>query len=295
MDVSAIIVTHNSRRHLIPCLERLHRALEGFASEIWIVDNASQDGGPEEAHARFPGVALVRNEENLGFARANNQAIMKSSGRYLMFLNPDTRLHPDCVRVLAAFLKGNHRVGIVGPAVYDDEDFSSVQMSARRFPSYSTALFHRYSFITRVWKNNPWSRRYLQADLDREQPSKVDWVSACCMMARRDALTAIGLFDEGFWMFAEDVDLCKRAWQSGWEVAYEPRARAVHFIGASKGQVHPRVLMERHRSMWRYYWKHHRKGALFSAAVLAGIALRCTFHLTINALRKTQGEDLSRH
>jgi GT2 family glycosyltransferase len=286
MDISAIIVAHNSRIHLIPCLEWLHRALEGFKSEIWIVDNASSDRGPEEARRQFPWINVLRNEQNTGFARANNQGIGAASGKYILLLNPDTRLHISCVKMLVDFLERHAEVGIVGPAVYDDEAYSSIQMSARGFPSFSTPLFHRYSPLTRIWKNNPWSRRYLRSDLDRAGPSRVDWVSACCLMVRRDLLNGIGLFDERFWMFAEDVDLCRRAWQGGWEVAYEPRAKVVHFIGASKGKVSPRVIVERHRSMWFYYRKHEQKGRLVSGLVLAGIAVRCAIHLAMNILRR---------
>ena len=285
MDVSAVIVTHNNWMDLIPCLESLHKALEEFTSEVWLVDNASRDGGPEEVQHQFPRLNVLRNKQNIGFARANNQAIRMAAGRYILLVNPDTRLHSSSCEILVDFLEHHPEVGIVGPAVYDDEAFSCVQMSARSFPSFLTTLFHRSSPLTRIWKNNPWSRRYLQSDLDRGHTSRVDWVSACCFMVRRSVLEGIGLFDERFWMFSEDVDLCRRAWRGGWEVAYEPRAKVVHFMGASKGKVSPRVIMERHRSMWIYYRKHVQKCRLFSGLVLVGIAARCALHLAMNTFR----------
>ncbi len=285
MDVSAIVVSHNNRMHLFPCLESLQKALEGFEWEIWLVDNASSDGGPDEVQNILPWVKVIWNEQNVGFASANNQAIRSAAGRYILLVNPDTRLHLQCLKILVEFLDRYLKVGIVGPAVYDEENFVNIQMSARRFPSFSTPLFHRYSPLTRIWKNNPWSRRYLHIDLDRDRPSRVDWVSACCLMVRRELLDGIGLLDEQFWMFAEDVDLCRRAWQGGWEVAYEPRAKVVHFIGASKGKVSVRVIVERHRSMWTYYRKHVQKNPLVSWLVLGGIALRCVIHLAMNAVR----------
>ncbi|MBW2146443.1 MAG: glycosyltransferase family 2 protein [Deltaproteobacteria bacterium] len=290
MDVSAIVVSHNNRVHLVPCLESLQTALERLWCEIWLVDNASSDGGPEEVRNLLPWVKFIRNDRNIGFARANNQAIRSATGRYILLLNPDTLLHRQSLIILVNFLKHHPKVGIVGPAVYDEENFSNIQMSARSFPSFSTPLYHRYSPLARLWKNNPWSRRYLQIDLDRDRPSRVDWVSACCLMVRRDVLDGIGLLDEQFWMFAEDVDLCRRAWQGGWEVAYEPRAKVVHFIGASRGKVSARVVVERHRSMWIYYRKHEQKNPLVSGLVLGGIALRCVIHLAMNAIRKNAGK-----
>jgi len=266
MDLSVVVVTYQSRDHILHCLRSLDagvRASEASAPpptwECVVLDNDSRDGTPECVASEAPWARLVRTGANLGYAKAVNRGIAATSGAMVLVLNPDCVLPPGAIHALAAWLASHPRCGIAAPRILNPD--GTVEYSARAYPDSFTFLFNRYSLLTRLWPGNPWSRRYLLLDWDHASPRSVDWVSGAAMLVRRAAIDAVGGMDEAFFMFNEDVDWCRRMNDAGWSVDYVPDATAVHHIGASKGTVSNRVILERHRGMIHYFRKHHRRAA----------------------------------
>jgi GT2 family glycosyltransferase len=224
-----------------------------------VLDNDSRDGTPECVASEAPWARLVRTGANLGYAKAVNRGITETSGALVLVLNPDCVWPPGAIHALAAWLASHPRCGIAAPRILNPD--GTVEYSARAYPDSFTFLFNRYSLLTRLWPGNPWSRRYLLLDWDHASPRSVDWVSGAAMLVRRAAIDAVGGMDEAFFMFNEDVDWCRRMNDAGWSVDYVPDATVVHHIGASKGDVSNRVILERHRGMIHYFRKHHRRAA----------------------------------
>jgi N-acetylglucosaminyl-diphospho-decaprenol L-rhamnosyltransferase len=170
---------------------------------------------------------------------------------------------------------------VLGPKLLGTD--GSIQLSCRRFPGFTTALFGRYSLGTRLFPWNPLSRRYLMTDFDHGSIAEVDWVSGACMILPRRALDAIGLMDEGYFMYSEDVDLCRRAHRAGYKVVYFPEVAVLHHIGGSTATAPARSIIERHRSMWRYYTKWVRRNPLLDAVTVIAVVGRCAILLGLNA------------
>lgn len=275
--LSVIIVNFNSGAFLVRCLESLERNLTGVAHEVCVVDNASTDGSADEVAARFEGVILVRCEANGGFSRGVNVGLAHTGGDAVMWMNPDAELCDAGVADVLRYLEANPGVGIAGPQVISPD--GTTQLSCRSWPGYKTAIFNRYSLLTRLVPNNPYSREYLNADWDHSSLREVDWVSGCCLLHRRQVATEIGGLDEGFFMYCEDVDFCRRAVQAGWKVTYVPAMRVLHHIAGSTRGVRRRMILERHRSMWRYYRKHFSSGPVMNSAVRVGIVGRAALRI----------------
>ncbi len=267
--VSVVLVNYNSGGALADILGDLAR--EAGPLEVLVVDNASSDDSLERARKAHPEAKYIENSFNFGFARGCNMALSRARGRHLMLLNPDTRLEEGAIRTLAAFLEADPRVGAVGPKILDPA--GTVQLSARSAQGPEALLFHRYSLLTRFFPDNPLSRRYLLSDWDHDSEREVDWLSGAALMVRREAYQAAGPLDEGFFLFHEDVDWCRRIGEAGYRIAYCPRAVILHEIGISKDKSSFDLLRYRHRSMIRYVHKHYRGlgPLLISADLIIGL------------------------
>jgi GT2 family glycosyltransferase len=287
MDLSIIIVSYNGREHLRKCLQSLAAHGPGGEHEVIVVDNASQDGSAAMAAAEFPQARLLPLAKNVGFAAGANRGIKEAGGEAIVLLNPDSEIKEDVFGPMLAYLRGNPDIGILAPKLLDED--GSLQLSCRRFPTFSVALFNRYSLLTRLLPRNRFSARYLLTDWDHSAIAAVDWVSGACLMARRSLFEEIGPLDEGYFMYIEDVDLCQRAHRAGYKVVYFPEAAVTHHIGRSSHTLPSRSIVERHRSMWHYYKKYLRRGWLLDLAVGGGIALRCGYLLTLNRARRLFG------
>jgi GT2 family glycosyltransferase len=285
MDLSLVLVSYRSRGLLLECLRALQgdAARTGIALETVVVDNDSGDGTLEALAADFPGVRVIANRHNAGYARAVNQGLGATHAPYVLVLNPDCQVSPNALRALLDHMGGRPRVAIAGPRILNPD--GSLEYSARSFPDHSTFLFNRYSLLTRLFPRNRFSRRYLLTDWDHASVREVDWVSGACMMVRRAAIKEVGGMDEAFFMFNEDVDWCRRMKQAGWSVTYEPAAVIVHHIGASRSRVAPRVVWGRHLGMIHYFHKHHPTSPLISLPADAFILLRAILMVAANALR----------
>lgn len=260
-ELSAVIVTHNSAAHIERCLLALSAGMRPDGSwEAIVVDNASRDETTAIVGERFPWVKLIRLDRNLGLAHGNNTGIRQSRGRYLLVLNPDVSVAPDGADRMVGFLDGHPEVGTLGcRLLYPD---GRLQYSCRSFPTPLTVAVRR-SLLGRVWPTSGVLRRHLMMDVDHTEVRRVDWLLGACLMVRRAALEDIGGFDESYRLYCEDVDLCFRLWEHGWEVVYYPEARAEHAYAreSARSGVSRRTL-EHVRSMWIYLWRHRQWRAL---------------------------------
>ncbi|MEM1054082.1 MAG: glycosyltransferase family 2 protein [Bacteroidota bacterium] len=283
VDVSVVIVTYNVREFLEQALESVQRASTGLRVETWVVDNDSADGSVEMVRQRFPDVHLIANEENVGFATANNQALRQMNGRYALVLNPDTILQEDTLRELVTFMDANPETGAAGCRILNP-DGTFAPESRRAFPTPAVAFF-RLTGLSRLFPDSPTIGRYNLTYLPQDEVCEVDALSGSCMMVRREAILedgsgfkvqgspsvapvaelrtpnpelrcAAGLFDEAFFMYGEDLDWCYRIQQAGWKIQYTPSTQIVHYKGESTKKGDLRYVRLFYGAMLRFVEKH---------------------------------------
>ena len=254
IDLSIVIVNWNVRDLLRRCLHSISNLQSPISnSEVIIVDNASTDGSVEMVRAEFPGVHLITNADNRGFPAANNQGLAIAQGRYVLLLNPDTEVTGDALETMIAFADAHPDVGLIGPQLLNPD--GSVQPSRRRFPTLLTA------FCESTWLEGYAPRRLLERYYVLDRPNDtvqdVDWVTGAAMMARREAIAQVGPMDDGFFMYSEELDWCRRFREAGWRVVYLPAAQIVHHVGKSSEQVVAARHIHFQTSKVRYFRKYH--------------------------------------
>ena len=254
-DVSILIVSWRVRELLLACLAALPAAVgDDLSYEVIVVDNASNDGTVEAVRRAFPEVQIIANAENRGFTGGNNQALAAAHGRYLFLLNPDTKPLPGSIARLVRYLEAHPQTGMAGPRLWYGD--GSPQSSRRRFPSLAT-LFTESTIIQRYLPNLPLFARYTLADSPDDAPQEVDWLVGAALMVRREVYEQIGGLDEGFFMYSEELDWCKRAKDAGWRIAYEPAAEIIHYEGKSSEQAVARRDIAFFSSRVRYARKYY--------------------------------------
>ncbi len=263
MDISIIIISWNVRDLLRKCLTSVSRSKfqvtdsdnvkpETIQLETIVVDNASSDGTVEMLRAEFPSVRVIANTENVGFTRANNQALAIAQGRYLFLLNPDTELHPGALQTLYDYAEAHPHVGILGPQLFYGD--GTPQSSRRRFPTLATA-FLESTKLQQWFPRNRALVRYYMLDTPDDATQEVDWITGAAMFVRRAVYEQIGGLDEGFFMYSEELDWCYRAKQAGWRIVYLPTARVIHYEGKSSEQVVAQRDIYFHSSKVRFFRK----------------------------------------
>ena len=252
--VSVVIVSWNAKYFLAHCLESLAGPVCDYGMEILVVDNASTDGSAELVAQRFPGIRLIQNVANLGFAKANNIGIRQSTGKYVCLVNSDVRVLPDCITMLVDFCEAHSDVGMAGPRVLDGE--GKLQRSCRGFPSVWN-MFCRALALDALFPQSRLWGGYLLPYWEHDTLRPVDILSGCFWLVRRAALPKVGLLDEGFFMYGEDMDWCKRFWANGWRLMFVPTAVAIHYGGASSANAPVQCFIEKQRADLRYWRKHH--------------------------------------
>ena len=198
---------------------------------------------------------MISNQENAGFAAANNRAIEKSNSKYILLMNSDCQVFKGSLDNLVEFTEKNPEVGIAGPRIINSD--RTIQLSCRRFPSAFDAAAH--TVLTNIFPRNPFSRKYKLADMEKDKPFEVDWVSGSCMIVRRKALEGSGFLDENYFMYVEDLDICYRMWQKDWKVFYYPHSEVMHHIGGSSSRRKIKASFRMQRSVFYFFWKNYRK------------------------------------
>ena len=283
MYLSNIIVNYNNSDVLIDCLESIYKTVHEIKFEILVINNSLKDRGIKSVKKNFPEIKLIHNKINVGFARANNQAAKLAKGEILLFLNPDIVLTEGAVTNMLTYLKSHKETGVLGPKILNMD--KTLQYSCRGFPDVWTGLFNRYSLITKLVPNNYFTAKYLLTDFDHNEVREVDWVSGSCMMISRDIFTKAGLFDENYFLFNEDVDLCKNMINHGYKTVYYPFAKVYHRITSSNNKVDSNIIIKRHLGMSYYFKKHHYKNIGIRCFVNFFITLRCFSQLLLNLFR----------
>jgi N-acetylglucosaminyl-diphospho-decaprenol L-rhamnosyltransferase len=267
-DVSAVIVSYNVRDLLLQCIASLRA--DGI-DRIVVVDNASKDDSVAAVRAAEPDVEVVALDVNLGFGSGANRGVVRTSTPYVAIVNPDLEVEPGATKALVDVLEREPDVGIVAPRIETPD--GRLYPSARTFPDLVDAAGH--AFLHFLWRGNPFSRRYKMLDWDHAAACDVDWVAGTHLVVRRTAWDEVGGFDEGFFMYLEDVDLCWRLRRAGWRTRYEPMARVVHAIGRSTDQTPYRMILAHHRSLLRYARKTATGGRrLLLPVIAAALAVR---------------------
>ncbi|HRT58989.1 MAG TPA: glycosyltransferase family 2 protein [Candidatus Paceibacterota bacterium] len=252
--VSVVIVSWNAKAFLARCLASLTERACAYPMEVIVVDNASQDGSPEMVERDFPQVRLIRTGSNLGFARGNNRGIRESRGKYLCLINSDVEVRPDCITRLVDYCEAHPDVGMVGPRILGGD--GKLQRSCRGFPTVWNMLCRALA-LDAMFPRSSWFGGYLLPYWNHDSEREVDILSGCFWMVRRAALETVGLLDESFFMYGEDMDWCKRFWAGGWRLVFVPDAVAVHYGGASSASAPVRFFIEKQRADLQYWRKHH--------------------------------------
>lgn len=282
MDLSIIIVSWNVSELLKKCLESIYKYTRGVSFEIFVIDNGSADSTVEmiqKAKPFYSRLSLINNKKNKGFAAANNQGIRQAQGDYILLLNPDTELREDSLTKMAEFMKSNPRCGIAGCSLLNSD--GSHQDSVRKFPGFLDQALILLK-LHHILPNLPPMRRYLCQNFDYDRQQQVDQVMGAFFMIRRKVIDKIGLLDEKFFIWFEEVDFCLRAKQAGWEVIYTPLTSATHHFGQSFKQM---MTVDKqkiwNKSVKYYFLKHCGFWKYTVISILGWVSLCISYFLTI--------------
>jgi len=275
MDLSIIIVSWNVCGLLEKCLISIYEHTRGISFEIFVIDNGSADKTVKIIKKHFLKVKLIANQKNLGFAAANNQGIKKAKGDYILLLNPDTELKEDSFRKMIDLIKSKPKCGILGCHLENPD--GSHQASVRRFPKFLDQGLILLKLHHLFPKLNCF-KRYLYSDFDYSKESLVDQIMGACFMIKREVIQKIGMLDENFFVWFEEVDYCLRAKQVGWDIVYTPATSIIHHFGQSFKQI---MTLEKQR-MWsrslRYYFLKHYS---FLSFLVISALTKLSFCITI--------------
>ena len=290
MDLSVIIVSYNVASFLDQALTTLKDSAQGLEYEVYVVDNASKDESVSMVSEKYPWVKLIENEHNLGFARANNQALNEITGRYVLLLNPDTVLRRDTLKTMVDFLDKHPEAGIAGCKVINPD--GSLQLACRRgFPTPGVAFFKMVG-LSNLFPKSKTFGAYNLTYLDPDSVTEVDAVSGSFMMLRKEVLDRVGFLDEDFFMYGEDLDICYRVKQAGWKVFYVPYTEIIHFKGESTKTVTTlKSIRDFYKAMQIFVDKHYVGWSkrLFPRWLLnAGIYFKMTWVYGLNLLTRAR-------
>lgn len=266
-ELSFIIVSWNARKFLLDCLASIEETRGELTVEIIVVDNGSTDGSGAAVKEHFPQVNLIETGENLGFAKANNIGLRAAAGRYYCLVNSDVVLLPGCQQQLLETMDSHPRIGLGGPRVLNAD--RTLQHSCRRLPTLLN-LFARALALDTLFPRVERLAGSFMYYFNHGEMREVEALSGCCWIARREAVEQVGLLDERFFIYSEDIDWCKRFHDAGWAVTFLPQAEVIHFGGASSGNEPLRFYLEMQRAKRQYWRKHH---GLFSQFVYWKLAL----------------------
>jgi hypothetical protein len=259
-DVSFVVVTWNAKEYVSECLQSIRESYQAPA-EIIVVDNASHDGTPERVRGNFPECCLVENGANLGFAKGNNVGIELAKGKYLFLVNSDVKILPGCVENLLKFMDSNSDVALAGPQMLGAD--GSIRRSTMRFPTLWNSLCRALA-LDSIFPRSSVFAGYLMGDFDHRKSRYVEILNGWFWVVRREALQHVGVLDERFFMYGEDMDWCYRFRKARWLNAFCAESAAVHYGGASSALAPARFYVEKQRANLQYWKKHHGRFAAFA-------------------------------
>jgi N-acetylglucosaminyl-diphospho-decaprenol L-rhamnosyltransferase len=285
-DLEVVIVSHGAEALLRRCLRSLAEHPVSGAMRVTVVDSGSPDSTPEMVEREFPAVRLLR-RENIGFSAANNLVLREDGAAAVLLLNPDTEVYAGTLDAALARLRSQPRIGMVGVKLVT-ESGELDHACKRSFPTPLSALAH-FIGIGRGTDADGALGQYRATHLGDDEPGEVDAVNGAFMLCSAEAVREVGLLDEGYWLYMEDLDWCRRFWDAGWKVFYEPAGVALHVKGGSSaGRRAPRQEIAFHRGMGRFYRRFDApgNGPLLNLAVYAGIAAKLAVSLAITAVKR---------
>lgn len=286
MDVSIIIVNYNTCDLLRACLRSVYASEGGYSCEVIVVDNHSSDNSVAMVQQEFPQAQVICCDVNCGYARANNLGLRAARGQHLLLLNPDTVLPPDALRSMLAFVEEHPDAGVAGPKLILAD--GSLDLACRRsFPTLEVA-FYRLAGLSKRYPDSSRFNRYNLGYLDPDLVAEVDSVVGAFMWIRRKALAQAGLFDERFFMYAEDIDLCYRIKiEHGWKVYYNPAVVVTHYKSQATSKRWVPMTIQFYRAMWLFHQKHYARRTFFLLNWVTALGLLglCGLALMINSLR----------
>jgi GT2 family glycosyltransferase len=268
-DLAVVVVNYNAGEHLLACLTSVLASAGDAALEIVVVDNNSRDGSAKAAAQRLPEVLVIETGTNRGFAAGVNVGIRATRAPFVFVLNPDAEITVGSLSALAKLARDRPNAGLLGPLIRNTD--GTLYPSGRTFPSVLQAIGH--AFLGPFDPENRFTREYTMAGWDRTTERRVDWVSGSAMLLRRSALDRIGLLDEGFFLYGEELDLCTRLRDAGWRVVFTPEVEVTHVGAVSTGRSR-RMNLIHSRSIYRYYRKHRARGWRRLFLPFAWVALR---------------------
>lgn len=286
MKLSVIIVNYNVRAYLEQCLRTVFEAMKGIDGEVYVVDNLSTDGSVEMVREKFPEVVLIANTENVGFSRANNQAIRLSKAEYVLLLNPDTVVGEDVFRKVIAFMDAHPKAGGLGVKMIDGTG-TFLPESKRGLPTPAVA-FYKIIGLTRLFPHSETFGRYHLGHLPEDRTAPIEILSGACMFLRKETLDKVGLLDESFFMYGEDIDLSYRITLGGYENWYFPEARIIHYKGESTKKSSVNYVFVFYNAMAIFAQKHftRRRTDIFSLLINGSIYLSAAGAIITRFLRR---------
>jgi hypothetical protein len=264
MDLSIIIVNWNTKNFLLECLESIYQKIKKVEMEVIVVDNGSIDGSQEAMKERFQDGKLIQNRLNFGFAKASNQGIMLARGKFLLLLNPDTRVKEGAIEAFLSFMNGHPEAGAAGAQLLNPD--GSKQNSIANFPSLATELLNKTLLRWLFPGHFPGKERIYS------MPIEVDSVIGACMIVRREAVEQAGRLDEDYFLFLEETDWCYRMKEAGWKIFHVPEVEVYHLQGKSAEKDEKRARVEYYRSRYQYFKKH--RGAWQRFVLLIGLLIK---------------------
>jgi GT2 family glycosyltransferase len=271
LDISIIIVNWNAKNYLRDCLNSVFRQeYPGLSYEVFVVDNGSSDASTEMVKRQFPQVKIIANSQNYGFSAANNQAIKRSRGKYILLLNPDTVVLKGCMNRMTEFMDHHPEAGAAGCKILNTKGEVDNFGSARRFPTPLTKFFFDIH-LDKLFPGSKLFGKYAISDWDRNEVREIDVLTGAFMFVRRKAIREAGLLDESFFLLAEDIDWCFRIKKKNWKILFNPDAQIIHHLGKSIDQVKLTRLKNAILGNLTYFQKHHNRWDCLTFRVLTSL------------------------
>ena len=262
MDLSIVILNYKQKGLIKYCLKRLLSYTLPLEHEIIVVDNDSHDNIETLMRNEFLRARLIKAKNNRGYAAGNNLGLKNAKGKYVLILNPDVTINEEAIAELYRFMETHPQAGIAGPKIFNPD--GSLQYTCLKFPDWKLP-FYRRTFLGGTKKGKEWNRKYQMADWDHDTDKKVDWLFGACFIIRKEALPKVGLLDERYFLYMEDLDWCRRFWENNWEVWYAAKPTAIHFLHrqSAEGNVLKALFSKTGRahllSWLKYYIKFRNK------------------------------------